>query len=228
METREDSIKVFIADHQPLFRRGIHDTLNAMPDIEICEEGDADNKVLEMIETLDPDVVLMDTDPPSLSGIKLCQDIKRRFPSVAVVMLAPHLDDNQLFQSIKAQAAAYISKDVNDRDLATIIRRCARGEHPINESLANWPKVAERILQQFHELARETAGLSSPLTPRETEILDYMAKGYLNKQIAEALTVSEQTIKNHITSILRKLNVNARTQAVVVAIKKGLITINRE
>jgi DNA-binding NarL/FixJ family response regulator len=88
--------------------------------------------------------------------------------------------------------------------------------------------VAERILQQFHELARETAGLSSPLTPRETEILDYMAKGYLNKQIAEALTVSEQTIKNHITSILRKLNVNARTQAVVVAIKKGLITINRE
>jgi DNA-binding NarL/FixJ family response regulator len=81
METREDSIKVFIADRQPLLRRGIQDTLNAMPDIEICGEGDVNNKVLEMLETLDPDVVLMDTDSPSLSGIRLCQDIKHRFPA---------------------------------------------------------------------------------------------------------------------------------------------------
>jgi len=90
--------------------------------------------------------------------------------------------------------------------------------------------VAEHILNQFQELLseRETANLISPLTPRETEILNYMAQGYLNKQIAEVLSVSEQTVKNHITSILRKLNANARTHAVVIAIKKGLVTISKE
>ena len=90
--------------------------------------------------------------------------------------------------------------------------------------------MAEQILQQFQELSREreTATFISPLTPRETEILNYMAQGYLNKQIADALNVSEQTIKNHITSILRKLDANARTQAVVIAIKKGLVTISKD
>ena len=137
-------------------------------------------------------------------------------------------NDAQLFQALKAQAAAYLSKEVTADQLATIVRRVARGEHPINESLTTRPKVAEQVLFQFQELSwrSEAEAFISPLTPRETEILNHIAQGYLNKQIAFKLGISEQTIKNHVTSILRKLNANARTEAVVVAIKQGLISIS--
>lgn len=222
--------KVFIIDQQPLFRQGIHASLSHMPDIEVLGEANVDEEVLSTIETSPPDVVLLGVNATPLNGLKLCRAIKRRLPSVATIILTPQLEDKQLFQAIKAQASAYLSRDVNVNDLAQAIKRCAQGEHPINESLADRPKVAEQILQQFQELSREkeAATFISPLTPRETQILDYMAQGYLNKQIAAVLNVSEQTIKNHITSILRKLNANARTHAVVIAIKKGLVSITRE
>jgi DNA-binding NarL/FixJ family response regulator len=223
-------IKVFIIDGQPLFRQGIRSSLSQMPDIEVSGEADVDETVLSTIEISPPDVVLLGAKTNFLDSLKLCQVIKQRLPTVAAIILTPQLADDQLFQAIKAHASAYLSRDVNANELAQIIRRCAHGEHPVNESLLDRPKVAEQILQQFHELSREkeTATFISPLTPRETEILDYMAQGYLNKQIAEVLNVSEQTIKNHVTSILRKLNANARTQAVVVAIKKGLVSITKE
>ena len=223
-------IKIFIIDQQPLFRQGIRVSLSHTTDIEESGEADINEEILSTIETSPPDVVLLGTNATFLDSLKLCQTIKQRLPSVATIILTPQLEDKQLFQAIKAQASAYLSRDVNVNELTQAIRRCACGEHPINENFAARPKVAEQILQQFHELSREreTATFISPLTPRETEILDYMAQGYLNKQIAEVLSVSEQTIKNHITSILRKLNANARTHAVVIAIKKGLVSISRE
>jgi len=223
-------IKVFIIDDQPLFRQGICSFLSQMPDMEVSGEANVDESVLSTIEISPPDVVLLGANATSLDGLKLCQVIKQRLPSVATIILTPQPEDTQLFQAIKAHASAYLNRDVNANELAQIIRRCARGEHPVNESLVDRPKVAEQILRQFHELSseREAAAFISPLTPRETEILGYMAQGYLNKQIANALDVSEQTIKNHVTSILRKLNANARTHAVVVAIKKGLVSITRE
>ena len=108
------------------------------------------------------------------------------------------------------------------------VRRVARGEHPINESLTTRPKVAEQVLLQFQELSRrdQVEQFISPLTPREMQILKYIGMGYLNKQIAAELGISEQTIKNHVTSILRKLNANARTEAVVLALKQGLIKLD--
>jgi two-component system, NarL family, response regulator DegU len=222
--------KVFIIDRQPLFRQGIRSSFSQMADIEISGDADIDKKVLSEIEASPPDVVLLGTNSSVIDSLQLCQDIKRRLPSVATIILTPQPEDRQLFQAIKSQAAAYLSKDISPDELAKSIRRCASGEHPINENLTDSPRVAEQILQQFQELSREreTATFISPLTPRETEILNHMAQGDLNKQIADALNVSEQTIKNHITSILRKLDANARTQAVVIAIKKGLVTINRD
>ncbi len=223
-------IKVFIIDQQPLFRQGISVSLSHMPDIEVSGEANVDEEVLSTIETSLPDVVLLGINASFLDSLQLCRAIKQRVPSVATIILTPQPQDEQLFQVIKAQVSAYLSKDVNADELALAIRRCAQGEHPINESLADRPKVAQQILQQFHELSaeKETATFISPLTPRETEILNYMAQGYLNKQIAAVLNVSEQTIKNHVTSILRKLNANARTHAVVIAIKKGLVSIVKE
>jgi len=199
-------------------------------DIEVSGEADADERVLSTIETSLPEVVLLGTNASFLDGVGLCRSIKRRLPSVAVIMLAPQPQDEQFFQAMKAQASACLSKGTTGDELVETIVRCARGEHPINELLTKRPKVAEQVLQQFYDLSQEkaTAEFISPLTPRETEILNYMAQGYLNKQIADVLSVTEQTIKNHVTSILRKLNANARTHAVVIAIKKGLVPMPGE
>ena len=221
-------IRIFIVSQQFLFRQGIEHTLAAIKDVEISGAAEVNDEVLSAIDTIPPDVALVDIDTPSESGLKLARKIKQRLPNVGVVVLSSNPDDAQLFQALKAQAAACLSKEVSADDLVDIIRRVARGEHPINESLTSRPKVAEQLLHQFRELTRlsEDETIIAPLTPRETEILNYIAKGYLNKQIAVELSIGEQTIKNHVTSILRKLNANARTEAVVIAIKQGLISIS--
>ena len=223
-----NKIQVIIISQQVLFRQGIEHSLSGVEDIVITGTAEVNDEVLLAIDTLPPDVALVDIDAPADSGLKLARKIKQRLSNISIVVLTSKPDDAQLFQTLKAQAGAYLSKEVNADELVDTIRRVAHGEHPINETLTARPKLAEQVLQQFQELSwrSEAEGFISPLTPREKEILNYIAKGYLNKQIAAELDISEQTIKNHVTSILRKLNANARTEAVVVAIKQGLISIS--
>ncbi len=199
-----------------------------MEDIEVSGATGVNDEVLSFINALPPDVALVDIDGPSDSGLTLAHKIKQRSPNIGVIVLTSNPTDAQLFQALKAQAAAYLTKEVTADQLVDTVRHVARGEHPINESLTTRPKVAEQVLHQFQELSWRSGAeaLISPLTSRETEILNYIAQGYLNKQIASKLNISEQTIKNHVTSILRKLNANARTEAVVIAIKQGLISIS--
>jgi len=220
-----NKIQVFIVSQQCLFRQGIEHSLSPEADIQISGATEVNDEVLKAIDNLPPDVALVDIDGSADSSLTLVRRIKQRLPNVGVIVLTSNPGDAQLFQALKAQAAAYLNKEVTADQLVDTIRRAAHGEHPINESLTNRPKVAEQVLQQFQELSqqRETEAVISPLTVRETEILKYIAEGYLNKQIAVQLGISEQTIKNHVTSILRKLNANARTEAVVLAIKQGLI-----
>jgi DNA-binding NarL/FixJ family response regulator len=198
-----------------------------MKDLEISGTADFNNGIAFALDELPPDVAIIDIDGPADSGLVLSRRLKQRLPSIGVVILTSNPNDAQLFQALKAQAAAYLGKEIAADHLVGAIRRVARGEHIINESLTTRPNVANQVLQQFQELSSESGDedFISPLTPRETEILNYIAQGYLNKQIALVLGISEQTIKNHVTSILRKLNANARTEAVVVGIKQGLISI---
>ena len=223
-----NKIQVIIISQQSLFRHGIEHSLSGVEDIVITGTAEVNDEVLLAIDTLPPDVALVDIDAPADSGLKLARKIKQRLSNISIVVLTSKPDDAQLFQTLKAQAGAYLSKEVTADELVDTIRRVAHGEHPINETLTARPKLAEQVLKQFQELSwrSEAEGFISPLTPREKEILNYIAKGYLNKQIAAELDISEQTIKNHVTSILRKLNANARTEAVVVAIKQGLISIS--
>ena len=222
-----NKIQVIIVSQQVFFRQGIEHSLSKTKDIQISATADVSDEVLSIIDNLPPDVALLDIDTPADSGLKLARRIKQRLPTIGVVVLTSGPDDAQLFQALKAQAVAYLSKEVTATELVNTIRRVARGEHHINESLTTRPKLAEQVLMQFQELSlrSEAEQFLAPLTPREMEILKYIAQGYLNKQIAAELDISEQTIKNHVTSILRKLNANARTEAVVVAIKQGLISI---
>lgn len=222
-----DKIQVFILSQQSLFRQGIEHSLSHTPDMEVSGATEISDDVLTTIDNLPPDVAVVDIDAPSDSGLALARQIKQRLPNIGIITITANYNDYQVFQTLKAQAAACLSKEVTAEQLADIVRRVARGEHPINESLISRPNVANQVLQQFQELTwrAEAQAFISPLTPRETEILNYIAQGFLNKQIAVKLGISEQTIKNHVTSILRKLNANARTEAVVVAIRQGLITI---
>lgn len=221
-------MKVCIISPQSLFRQGVQHSLAGIRDIEIISEAEADDDALSVVEGSLPDVVMVDIDTPSDGGLKLARQVRQRLPNIGVIVLTSNPDDEQLFQSIKAQASAYLSKDITAEELVNTVRRTAKGEHPINESFTSHPKVAEQVLHHFRDLplGQGAESIISPVTAREQEILNYMAKGYLNKQIALALDISEQTVKNHVTSILRKLNANARTQAVVEAIKHGLVSIS--
>jgi DNA-binding NarL/FixJ family response regulator len=220
-------IQVLIVSQQVLFRQGIERSLSGIEDIEISGTTGVNAEVLSAIDIMPPDVVLVDIDAPSDSGLQLAHNVKQRLPNIGVVVLTSSYDDTQLFQALKAQASAYLSKEVTVDKLVDTIRRVAHSEYPINESLATKPKLAEQVLQQFQEPSWriEAEAFISPLTPREKEVLRCIAEGYANKNIAAELDLSAQTIKNHVTSIMRKLTANSRTDAVVVAIKQGLISI---
>ncbi len=150
-------------------------------------------------------------------------------PRMAVVILTPTEDEERLFQSIKAGAAAYYNRNITPDELADAVRRVSQGEYLINDDvLLSKPQLASRVLKSFRELTIEeedpqTKDLYSPLSGREVEILDYIARGNSNKEIAKSLKISDQTVKNHITSILKKLSVNDRTAAVVHALRHGWI-----
>jgi DNA-binding NarL/FixJ family response regulator len=219
---------VIVVSPQSMFRKGIEITLSPKPDIRIIDSIDTSNGVEYSVENLPPDIALLDIDGSENTGFDIAHRLKQRLPNIATIIFTSYPNDEQLFLALKAQAAAYLSKEATTDEIISTIKRVASGEYPINESLSVRPKVAERVLQKFQELSShtETEYLSSSLTRRETEILEYIAKGFLNKQIASSLEISEQTIKNHVTSILRKLNANARTEAVVIAIRRGIISID--
>jgi two-component system response regulator DegU len=227
MNINSTKIQIFIVSQQSLFIRALENVFSETADIVILGTTPVNNDVLKAIDNLPPDVALLDLDGLTETALELARKIKARSPNIGVITLTSNTDDNQLFAALKAQAVAYISKESSADQIIETVRRVARGEHPINESLTDRPKLAEHVLQQFQELSskNEAVAFISPLTPRETEILEFIARGFLNKQIAAELGISEQTIKNHVTSILRKLNANARTEAVVVAIKQGLIKL---
>ena len=222
-----DIIKVLIIDDHPLFRQGIRWSLEGAGDMRVVGEAENGQEAIKLTERLMPDVVLVDINLPGLNGLEVARVIKRRDPRMGLIVLSVYEDDDQLFQAIKVGAAAYSSKDVHPDRLLYMIREVAVGRYMINDSVLAKPHVASRVLHQFRELAatedEQTSALFAPLTSREIEILDCIARGLSNKEIANELSISGQTVKNHITSILSKLQVNDRTMAVIYAIQKGWI-----
>ena len=221
-----ERVKILIVDDHALFRVGIRQILEREPDLEVVAEADDARTALDAAFATNPDVILMDLSLPAPGGIETTQRVKRELPSAAIVVLSTEEDEDALFEAIKAGAAAFILKDIAPDDLVLIIRRVVAGEYLINDKVFSKPAVASRVLKEFRELAiygQEAAPIFAPLSPREVEILDNIAQGMTNKQVAYALSISEQTVKNHMSSILRKLSVNDRTQAVVYAMRQGWI-----
>jgi len=223
---RAEKTTILLVDDHALFRVGMRNILEKEPGMEIIGEAEDTRGAFDLAIQLSPDIILMDLSLPPPGGIETTQRIKRELPSAGIIVLAVNEDEDALFDAIKAGAAAFILKDVSPDDLVAIIRRVAAGEYLINDKVFAKPAVASRVLKEFRQLAiygQEAAPIFAPLSPREVEILDNIAQGMTNKQVAYALSISEQTVKNHMSSILRKLSVNDRTQAVVYAMRQGWI-----
>ena len=220
--------RVMIIDEQAFFRAGVRQALSQQDDLEIVE-CDPNHDTMAIIEANLPDITLLGSDLATHSGLELGRKIARNFPNTKVIILSPDPNDEELFEVIRSAAVACLKKNSSAVELVETIRRASRGEYPINESVMTRPMVAKHVLNQFQDLASlgsNAETIVALLTRRETQILNYVADGNTNKQIARILNISEQTIKNHVSAILRKLNANDRAHAVVLAIRHGWISID--
>lgn len=222
--------RVMVIDEQAFFRAGVRQALSDQSDLEMLE-CDPNHDPLAKVEANLPDVVLLGSDLATHSGLELGSRIARNFPNCRVIMLSPDPNDEELFEVIRSAAVACLRKNSSAEELVGTIRRAARGEYPINETVITRPSVAKHVLRQFQSMAslgENIETIVAPLTNRERQILTYVADGNTNKQIAHILEISEQTIKNHVSAILRKLNANDRAHAVVLAIRNGWISIDEK
>ena len=212
-------IRVLLADDHDLFRQGVRRLLEGVADLEIVGEGRTGEETVRLVEDLVPDIVLLDITMPGLSGIDAARLIKTASPRTGVIMLTVHADEEFLFEAIKAGAMGYLLKDASPDDLVRAIRLIYGGEGLLA------PSMAAKVMREFARTreAKELAGVLNPLTQREIEILQHVAEGLANKEIAHKLSISERTVKNHLSNIMEKLHVNSRTQAAVYALRSGLV-----
>jgi two-component system NarL family response regulator len=222
-----DAITVLIVDDHTLFRTGVRKMLEAEPDMRVVGEAASGQEALVQARKLLPDVILMDIKmpdhrsgpEPALNGIEVTRILHRELPHVGIIFCTMFQDDEFIFAGLKAGGRAYILKDDDPDTMLRAIRAVGHGESLLG------PAIAEKVMRQFAALPGKQAPLVDDLTPRETEVLKLIAGGLSNKAIAEALTLSEKTVKNHINNIFSKLHVYDRSQAMLYAIRQGLVKV---
>jgi two-component system NarL family response regulator len=205
-------IRILIVDDHPMVRKGLEATIEPEPDMEVVGMAATGEQALELFRKTTPDVTIMDLKlTPKMNGIQAARSIRREFPQARIVVLSAYKGDEDIYQALHAGAITYLLKETLGDDLAPIIREVHAGGGPIPPHVAR--KLADRLTQPM-------------LTPRELDVLRLMTKGLRNKEIGAELGISEQTTQGHIKSIFSKLNVHDRTEAVTVAIRRGIIHID--
>ncbi|MBO8177684.1 MAG: response regulator transcription factor [Bacillus sp. (in: Bacteria)] len=210
------AIRVLIADDHHVVRRGLVFFLKTQKDIEIVGEAKNGEEAVELAKKLQPDIVLMDLVMPVMDGIEATREIKKSVPNVEILMLTSFSDQEHVIPAIEAGAAGYQLKDIEPDELVEAIRRTVRGEKTLH------PKATTHLFQRFTQKDTKDDPFSV-LTNREKEVLQEIAKGKSNKEIAATLFITEKTVKSHVSHILAKLNVADRTQAALFAVKHGLV-----
>lgn len=223
-----DKITLLLVDDHPVWREGLRQIFSLYEEIDVIGEVSAGDEALRSIAELQPDVVLLDVNIPKINGIQVVSQLKPNRSTPGVIMLTAYDDREQALHAIRAGAAAYCSKDVEPSALVEIIRQVAKGQYVIHGEVYPREAINEWVASGVAELSRLQEDDEShfvPLSPREMEILRYVTLGKSNQEIAFALGISHQTVKNHMTSILRKLDVQDRTQAAVYAIAHGWVRV---
>lgn len=216
------TIRILIADDHKMVRRGLQLFLTSQRDIQIVGEASTGQEALEMAASLAPDIVLMDIHMPVMGGIEATQRLAASHPKVKVLILTSFTDQDHALPAIRAGAKGYLLKDLEPDELVQAVRRVHEGKVELH------PDVAGQLMNQYVSLYQGSVGSSEvqtenePLTKRELEVLRLIAHGMNNRAIAEALVITEKTVKTHVTHILSKLDLEDRTQAALYAVRNGL------
>lgn len=219
------AIRVFIAEDHAIVRKGIRALLTMAPDIEVVGEASNGREAISRVESLRPDVILMDLVMPEMDGIEAIRRITARQPEARILVLTSFATDDKVFPAIKAGALGYLLKDSDPEELVRAIHQVYRGESSLH------PKIARKLLRELSEGQRPSrpdptlARSVEPLTEREVEVLRLVAQGQSNREIGNQLTISEGTVRTHVSNILGKLHLASRTQATLYALREGLASL---
>lgn len=222
-------IKLLIVDDHPVFRQGLRDVLETDSRVQVVGEAADGEIAIELAYQLNPDVILMDINLPTINGLQVTRKIRSQLPHINVIMITGYDDAEQVFHALRSGASAYCPKDITPEALLRIIFAVHDGMFVVGEKTMTHDEVVEWVDTRVGRLAGSVAAdgedLFVPLSPREMEILEYVTRGLSNKEIAYKLGISHQTVKNHMTAILRKLRVDDRTQAAVYALRRGWVRL---
>ena len=223
--------KIVIIDDHQLFREGVKRILDFEPSFKVVAEGDDGSEAMLLVEEYQPDVIIMDINMPNINGVEATSQLIERYPESKVIILSIHDDENYVTHALKTGATGYLLKEMDADALIEAVKIVADGGSYLH------PRVTHNLVKEYRRLSADENGsdkyisqveIRRPLhllTRRECEVLQLLADGKSNRGIGEALFISEKTVKNHVSNILQKMNVNDRTQAVVVAIKNGWVEI---
>lgn len=220
--------KIVLIDDHVLFREGVKRILDFEDSFEVVAEGDDGEQALDLVSQYKPDVVLMDINMPNLNGVQATKKIFAKYPEVKVIILSIHDDENYVTHALKSGANGYLLKEMDSEALIEAIKIVSEGGSYLH------PKVTHNLVKEFQRLSNVESGSIEDieyrkplhlLTRRECEVLQLLADGKSNRGISEHLFISEKTVKNHVSNILQKMNVNDRTQAVVMAIRNGWVEV---
>jgi len=210
-----ERIRVLIADDHHVVRGGIRALLETEDDIDVIDEAADGVEIVLKTRSLNPDVILMDLMMPRKTGIEAIEEIKQEDPDARILVLTSYSDDEKVFAAIKAGALGYLLKETSTKELLQAIHDVYRGESSLH------PAIARKLIRELNRPSNLPPA-DEPLTEREIEVLIFVARGYSNQDIANALCISERTVRTHVSNILSKLHLANRTQAALYALKEGL------
>ncbi len=213
-------LRILLVDDHRLFRQGIKSLLDARPEFEVVGSGGNGFEAIELARQTLPEVILMDIEMPECDGLQATQQIKRELPNTQIVILTVVDDDVTVFEAIKSGAQGYLLKDLEAYQLYDLLNGIRQGNAPLSG------EIAAKILGEFahpEQSADDTPRLTDDLSERERQVLEHLVTGMSNKEIAEALTITENTVKTHLANILSKLHLQNRIQAAVYAVSQGLV-----
>jgi NarL family two-component system response regulator LiaR len=208
---------VLLVDDHNMVRIGLKAFFNTLGDIQVVGEASNGDEAVRLVGELVPDVVLMDLIMPGMDGVEATRQVRKISPHTQVIVVTSYHEDEHIFPAIRAGALSYVLKDIDPDDLADAVRRASAGEAVLN------PRVAARLVKEMHGQRSDAVNPFNELTDREMDVLKQIASGKNNHEIADALVISEKTVKSHVTNILNKLHLVDRTQAAVYAWQEGIV-----